>query len=203
MRLVNNSVHKLNAIANDSMTAITIDAAGWLQTVDVVPSPNFDARPESDKIRLIVIHGISLPPGEFGGGYIEKFFCNNLDPDAHPYFAEIGDMRVSAHCLIERDGRIVQFVSFLDRAWHAGVSDWCGQDNCNNFSIGIELEGTDELAYSELQYASLANLVKSLRLQYGDIASDSICGHSDIAPGRKTDPGAAFDWHRFRQSLAL
>ena len=182
------------------MTAITIDAAGWLQTVDVVPSPNFDARPENSKIKLIVIHGISLPPGEFGGGYIQEFFCNNLDSKAHNYFAEIYDMRVSAHCLIERDGNIIQFVSFLDRAWHAGVSNWCGEENCNNYSIGIELEGTDELDYCEAQYRSLGHLVKCLQSRYGDIEPDSVCGHSDIAPGRKTDPGPAFDWTRLSKT---
>ncbi len=183
------------------MTAITIDAARWLQTVDVVPSPNFDARPENSKIKLIVIHGISLPPGEFGGGYIQSFFCNNLEAEAHDFFAEICDMKVSAHCLIERDGNIVQFVSFLDRAWHAGVSNWCGEENCNNFSVGIELEGTDDLPYSDAQYLSLSDLVKSLQSQYGDIEAESICGHSDIAPGRKTDPGPAFDWAKLKDGL--
>ena len=183
------------------MTAITIDAAGWLQTVDVVPSPNYDARPENSKIKLIVIHGISLPPGEFGGGYIQQFFCNNLEINTHPYFAGICQMRVSAHCLIERDGHIIQFVSFLDRAWHAGVSNWCGEDACNDFSIGIELEGTDDLDYSEAQYQSLCRLVAGLRSSYVDIEPDSICGHSDIAPGRKTDPGPGFDWVYFKKLL--
>lgn len=181
------------------MTALTIDAAGWLQTVDVVRSPNFDARPENTKIRLVVVHGISLPPGEFGGGYIQQFFCNQLDEKNHDYFAEICDMRVSAHCLIERNGNIIQFVSFLERAWHAGVSNWCGEQACNNFSIGIELEGTDHLDYEEAQYQRLAELIQSLKFQFPDISSDGVCGHSDIAPGRKTDPGPSFDWLRLNR----
>ncbi|MCP3690451.1 MAG: 1,6-anhydro-N-acetylmuramyl-L-alanine amidase AmpD [Gammaproteobacteria bacterium] len=182
------------------MTALTIDAAGWLQTVDVVYSPNSDARPANTKIRLIVIHGISLPPGEFGGGYIQQFFSNQIDKNVHPYFPGISDLHVSAHCLIERGGKITQFVSFDDRAWHAGVSNWCGEDACNDFSIGIELEGTDELAYSNEQYNRLGDLICCLRVRYPDITEQAICGHSDIAPGRKTDPGAAFDWMRLQRA---
>lgn len=178
------------------MTALKIDEAGWLQTVEIVRSPNYDARPENVNIKLVVIHGISLPPGEFGGEYIRQFFCNQLVASDHPYFASICEMQVSAHCLIERDGNIVQFVSFLNRAWHAGVSSWRGEQACNNFSIGIELEGTDELAYSEMQYQRLKELVGCLRSHFPDIQEDGICGHSDIAPGRKTDPGPAFDWGR-------
>ena len=174
---------------------LQIDRTGWLQTVEVVPSPNFNARPDNESIRLIVVHGISLPPGEFGGGYIQQFFSNNLDCNSHPYFETIRGMEVSAHCLIERTGNIIQFVSFLDRAWHAGVSEWQGIQGCNDFSIGIEMEGTDELAYASQQYASLNRLVECLRLAYS-IADDSICGHSDIAPGRKTDPGDLFDWRK-------
>ena len=183
------------------MTNSLIDDAGWLQSAEVLPSPNFDARPERSNIKLIVVHGISLPPGEYGGGHIQKFFCNRLDVNAHDYFASICDLRVSAHCLIERDGRIVQFVSFLDRAWHAGVSEWRGESGCNDFSIGIELEGQDHEAYSEAQYQSLARLVDALRSYFPGIASDAIAGHSDIAPGRKTDPGPAFDWARLRQLI--
>ncbi len=181
------------------MTTLTIDAAGWLQKVDVVRSPNFDARPENTKIRLVVVHGISLPPGEFGGGFIQQFFCNRLDKKGHGYFAGICDMRVSAHCLIERNGNIIQFVSFIKRAWHAGVSTWRGEQACNDFSIGIELEGTDELDYDEAQYHRLAELIQSLKSQYPDIAADSVCGHSDIAPDRKTDPGPSFDWQRLNR----
>ncbi len=185
------------------MTALTIDAAGWLQTVDVVRSPNFDARPRNTKIRLIVIHGISLPPGEFSGGYIQQFFSNQIDKELHPYFAEICHLRVSAHCLVERGGEITQFVSFSNRAWHAGDSTWCGESACNDFSIGIELEGTDELAYSDEQYSRLEDLICCLRTRYTDITAQAICGHCDIAPGRKTDPGPAFDWVRLYQAKVI
>ncbi len=171
--------------------------------MDVVHSPNFDTRPENTKIRLVVVHGISLPPGEFGGGYIQQFFSNQIDKNAHPYFAEIGDLRVSAHCLIERGGEITQFVSFKDRAWHAGVSSWCGEDACNDFSIGIELEGTDELAYNDEQYCRLKDLIHCLRVRYPGITEQAVCGHSDIAPGRKTDPGPAFDWARLNRTMVV
>lgn len=183
------------------MTVLTIDKSGWLQAVDIVHSPNFDARPENTKISLVVIHGISLPPGKFGGGYIQQFFCNQLDVGAHDCFQQIADMGVSAHCLIERNGNVVQFVSFLHRAWHAGVSSWQGVEACNDFSIGIELEGTDELAYADAQYERLGELIESLKYRFPDITNDRICGHSDVAPGRKTDPGPAFDWQRLRQIM--
>lgn len=183
------------------MIKLKIDTTGWLQTVEVIRSPNCDARPDAVPIKLIVIHGISLPPAEYGGGYIRQFFCNQLDASAHPYFAEICDMKVSAHCLIERDGNIVQFVPFLQRAWHAGASNWRGETDCNDFSIGIELEGTDEQAYSDRQYDRLAALVMCLINHYPEIDNDAICGHSDIAPGRKTDPGSAFDWDRLNQLI--
>ncbi len=184
------------------MTTLLIDDAGWLQSAEVIRSPNFDSRPEDAHIKLVVVHGISLPPGEYGGGHIQKFFCNQLDADAHPYFETICAMTVSAHCLIERDGNLLQFVSFLDRAWHAGVSEWRGESACNNFSIGVELEGCDEETYTEEQYASLAALVSSLRRSYVHIEADAITGHSDIAPGRKTDPGPAFDWAKLRKYIA-
>jgi len=180
------------------MTELIIDDAGWLQTVAVIRSPNCDARPDNSKIKLIVIHGISLPPAEFGGGYIQNFFCNKLDVNAHDYFSSICHMQVSAHCLIERDGKITQFVSFLDRAWHAGVSSWRGESACNDYSVGIELEGTDDLAYTDRQYVQLRALVNSLISHYAALDSDSVCGHSDIAPGRKTDPGPTFEWSRIR-----
>lgn len=180
------------------MIDMTIDDEGWLQACDRLHSPNCDARPHNAEIKLIVIHGISLPPGEFGGGYIEQFFCNQLDANTHPYFADICQMRVSAHCLIERDGRLLQFVPFHKRAWHAGVSSWRGQSACNDFSIGIELEGTDELAYSDQQYQQLNRLLASLKFYYPAIQADAIRGHSDIAVGRKTDPGYAFDWSRLQ-----
>jgi len=181
------------------MTNLFIDDAGWLQSVEVIQSPNFDARPAGSKIKLVVVHGISLPPGEYGGGHIKDLFCNNLDVDAHEYFDSICEMKVSAHCLIERDGEILQFVSFLDRAWHAGESEWMGEQTCNDFSIGIELEGCDDQAYTEDQYLSLANLITSLRIRYPAIEKEAITGHSDIAPGRKTDPGLAFDWEKLRR----
>ena len=181
---------------DDCMTELKIDDIGWLQAVDVVQSPNCDARPDNTEIKLIVIHGISLPPSEFGGGYIQQYFCNQLDSNANDYFSTICDMQVSAHCLIERAGNITQFVSFLNRAWHAGISSWKGEQACNDFSIGIELEGTDELSYTDPQYEQLNALLGSLISHYPAIKNDAICGHSDIAPGRKTDPGPAFDWAR-------
>ena len=185
------------------MTKLIIDDAGWLQSVEVIQSPNFDSRPENTSIKLVVVHGISLPPGEYGGGHIQSFFCNKLDAGAHSYFESICDMTISAHCLIERDGKLVQFVAFLDRAWHAGESEWCGETACNNFSVGIELEGCDDEAYTDAQYGSLADLLTALRSRYPDIDTDNIVGHSDIAPGRKTDPGSAFDWSRLKQLLVV
>lgn len=178
------------------MTKLLINDSGWLEPAEILPSPNYDARPAEAKIKLVVVHGISLPPGEYGGGYIRDFFCNQLDAAAHDYFPSICETKVSAHCLIERDGNIVQFVSFDDRAWHAGESQWQGEQACNDFSIGIELEGCDDQAYDENQYLSLAQLLDSLRLKYPDIGADAITGHSDISPGRKTDPGPAFDWDK-------
>ena len=183
------------------MTRLSIDDAGWLQSVDVFRSPNCDARPENTPIRLVVVHGISLPPGEYGGGHIQHFFCNKLDGNLHPYFASICAMTVSAHCLVERDGSILQFVSFLDRAWHAGVSEWRGDKACNDFSIGIELEGCDDDPYTGAQYDSLASLIRALRSAYPQIEADAITGHSDIAPGRKTDPGPGFVWSRLAELL--
>ena len=184
------------------MSKPIIDDAGWLRSVEAIPSPNFDARPENTKIKLIVVHGISLPPAEYGGGHIQNFFCNKLDVGAHPYFESICELRVSAHCLIERSGKLQQFVAFLDRAWHACLSEWRGQSTCNDFSIGIELEGCDDEPYTDAQYQSLANLIRTLRQAYPDIAPDAIAGHSDIAPGRKTDPGPAFDWSKLEFLLS-
>ena len=197
MRLV---IKNATAI-DDCMTELKIDDKGWLQAVDLVQSPNCDARPDKAPIKLIVIHAISLPPSEFGGGYIQQFFCNQLDAKAHDYFPAICDMQVSAHCLIERAGTITQFVSFLDRAWHAGVSSWKGEQACNDFSIGIELEGTDELSYTDAQYHQLNALLGCLRAHYPAIKNDPICGHSEIAPGRKTDPGPSFDWARIAREI--
>ncbi|WP_428945206.1 1,6-anhydro-N-acetylmuramyl-L-alanine amidase AmpD [Pantoea sp. FN060301] len=175
--------------------------AGWIAGVRQVPSPHFNERPESDTPTLLVIHNISLPPGEFGGPWIDALFTGTLDPDAHPFFAEIASLKVSAHCLIRRDGELVQYVPFHLRAWHAGVSCYQGREACNDFSIGIELEGTDTLPYTEEQYQSLTELSQLLIKHYPAMAAN-ITGHSDIAPVRKTDPGPAFDWVRFRAALA-
>lgn len=147
-----------------------------------------------------MVHGISLPPGQFGSGDIEALFTNKLDPTAHPYFAEVAHLEVSAHFLIRRTGEVLQFVSTDERAWHAGVSSWCGREHCNDFSIGIELEGTDDTPYEDAQYNVLVALISVLLNHYPSIRSDAIVGHSDIAPGRKTDPGPAFDWQRVRQA---
>lgn len=152
---------------------------------------------------LIVVHGISLPPGEFGGPWIDRLFCGNLPPDAHPYFATIAGLRVSAHVLVRRDGTLVQYVPFGLRAWHAGASGWRGRPACNDYSVGIELEGADDVPYEAAQYASLAALVQALRAAYPGIAPDALAGHDDVAPGRKTDPGPAFDWKRLRALLGV
>lgn len=158
-----------------------------------VPSPNWDRRPPDARVTLAVVHGISLPPGRFGGDEILALFTNTLDCDAHPYFASLKDLRVSAHFLVRRDGDLIQFVSCDARAWHAGVSRWRGQERCNDFSIGIELEGTDTVAYADAQYRTLAALLSAARRAY---PLRDVARHSDIAPGRKTDPGPAFDWSR-------
>jgi len=161
-------------------------------------SPHFDERPPGEKVSLIVIHNISLPPGEYGGDWIDDLFMGTLDTKAHPYFATLEGVRVSSHFLIRRDGTLVQYVPCDKRAWHAGASSWKGRERCNDFSIGIELEGSDDVPFSEPQYATLAELTQSLFKRYGIL---EIVGHSDIAPGRKTDPGPWFDWDRLRHSL--
>jgi AmpD protein len=175
-------------------------ATGLIQGVRQVVSPNCDERPQGVAPELLVIHGISLPPGEFGGPWIDRLFTNSLPPDAHPYFAEVADLKVSSHLLIRRQGELVQYVSLNQRAWHAGPSCFQGRECCNDFSIGIELEGSDELAYTESQYERLNQLVALLLSTYPSLSADRIVGHSDIAPGRKTDPGAAFDWQRLRST---
>ena len=164
-----------------------------------VRSPNHDARPRGTKITLLVVHSISLPPGEFGGDAIERLFTNRLDPEAHPYFGEIAGLKVSSHFLIRRDGELVQFVPVGRRAWHAGVSSWRGRERCNDFSIGVELEGTDEGPFTDRQYERIASLISALKEKHPlrDIAS-----HSDVAPGRKTDPGPRFDWPRLLAALS-
>ncbi len=168
-----------------------------------VESPNFDSRPAGVQPDLIVVHGISLPPGGFGGPWIDHLFTNALDPAVHPYFAEVAGLKVSSHFLIRRDGEVVQYVSCNDRAWHAGTSSYNGRSNCNDFSVGIELEGTDGSAYEPAQYRVLANLIFSLCSACPSLSTERIAGHSDIAPGRKSDPGLAFDWPRLRALLAM
>ncbi len=177
-----------------------IDESFCLQEAKVCSSPNCSDR-DFGEISLIVIHNISLPPGEYGGGFIEKFFTNVLLPEEHPYFEEIFEMKVSSHLLIERDGSITQFVPFNKKAWHAGVSSYLGRENCNEFSIGIEVEGTDDTAYTKDQYNSLIEVTIELMKAYPDIQKNSIVGHSDIAPDRKTDPGKSFDWELYLSSL--
>ncbi len=178
-----------------------IESRDWWPAARVAESPNQDARPEGQQPELIVVHAISLPPGEFGGPHVAELFANCLDPDAHPYFAQIATLRVSAHVLIDRQGRATQFVPFSRRAWHAGVSCWRGRERCNDFSIGIELEGTDALPFTAPQYTALARLVAWLRGRFPTLAADAVAGHSDIAPGRKTDPGPHFDWERLAACL--
>lgn len=165
-------------------------------------SPNCDLRPDETDIALIVIHGISLPPGKFGDDYIDQLFCNQLNPADHPYFKEISGLKVSSHLLVRRDGEIVQYVPLQKRAWHAGVSSYKGRDNCNDFSIGIEMEGEDETPYTDIQYQVLSNLIKNLVKIYPELSTDTIAGHSDVAPGRKTDPGEAFDWEHLNSLLS-
>nr|VFK42986.1 MAG: AmpD protein [Candidatus Kentron sp. TC] len=180
-----------------------LDAKGqWLEGVRRIPSPNFDERPEGRAVELLVIHGISLPPGEFGGCFIDDLFLNRLDPDAHPFFRAVSKLRVSSHALVRRDGEVVQYVPFHRRAWHAGRSAFNGKTDCNDFSIGIELEGCDQSPYERIQYRRLAGLVRSLMSRYPAITLERIKGHSDIAPGRKTDPGPGFDWNLFRRLLS-
>ncbi len=183
-------------------TITTLRETGRLPEARWCPSPNFGPRPDDASVSLLVVHNISLPPGQFGGPEIEDFFCNRLDHTAHPYFESIAGMQVSAHALIRRDGSVVQFVSLLDRAWHAGRSSFQGEEECNDFSIGIELEGTDDVPYTEDQYRQLADLTHLIMAAWPRITPDRMAGHCDIAPGRKTDPGPFFDWSHFRAVLA-
>lgn len=175
---------------------------GRLCNTKFVESEFCDERPENTAVELLVIHNISLPPGEFGGSHVEELFTGNLDPQAHPYFQDISGLRVSAHAFINREGGVAQFVSFDKRAWHAGFSVFQGRDRCNDFSIGIEMEGTDNLPYTDAQYASLTVLTKAICIAYPHITLGKIVGHNDIAFGRKTDPGPAFDWCRYRQGIS-
>lgn len=174
---------------------------GILREATYVPSQHHNARPENTPVNLLVIHNISLPPGDFGGPYIEQLFTGCLSPDVHPFFREIYKLEVSAHFLIRRDGKIVQFVPLDLRAWHAGLSSFQGQGNCNDYSIGIELEGTDNIPYTDRQYSALLALSEAIMESYPAITLGRIVGHQDIAPKRKTDPGVAFDWTLFRSQL--
>lgn len=175
--------------------------SSWLEGVRRVSSPNCDARPDDCPIDLLVIHGISLPPGRFGGPNVDALFLNTLDARIDPYFASICHLRVSAHVLIQRNGGVTQYVPFHLRAWHAGESSFKGRLRCNDFSIGVELEGTDDIPYETVQYQRLASLTRLLTTAWPEITRERIVGHCDIAPGRKTDPGGAFDWTRFHELL--
>ncbi|MFV8784397.1 1,6-anhydro-N-acetylmuramyl-L-alanine amidase AmpD [Microbulbifer sp. SA54] len=175
--------------------------SGWLSGVRRVPSPHCNSRPDSTEIDLLVVHSISLPPGQYGGSYIDEFFLGQLDIDAHPYFSEIASLQVSAHLLIDRTGRVTQYVPLHHRAWHAGQSAFCGRENCNDFSIGIELEGLDTDTFTEAQYDSLAEVTLAIMDAFPAIDKSRIAGHSEIAPGRKLDPGPGFDWKLFFAKL--
>ncbi len=174
---------------------------GWIEGIQKIASPNFDERPTASRPSLVVIHCISLPPKEFGGEGINQLFTNQLVADEHPYYQEIHQLKVSSHLLIRRDGKLIQYVSFLDRAWHAGKSCYLSQENCNNFSIGIELEGCEEIPYTAEQYQQLSSVITLLLANYPTLSPEHITGHSDIAAGRKTDPGPSFNWDTLRSQL--
>lgn len=178
----------------------SFSSEGWLAGARRLPSPHFDARPEGATIELLVIHNVSLPPGEFGAPDVIDLFLGRLDHSAHPYYERIRGLRVSPHFLIRRDGDLIQFVGCASRAWHAGVSEWRRRSRCNDFSIGIELEGADDVPFADAQYAALAHTARATKAAYPIV---DMVGHSDISPGRKTDPGPCFDWVRFRKELAL
>jgi N-acetyl-anhydromuramoyl-L-alanine amidase len=187
------------AMPTATHSPLRIDTAtGLLAGARQVLTPNFDSRPPGVQAELLVVHGISLPPGEFGGPWIDRLFTGALPPEAHPYFKVIEGLRASAHVLIRRDGELVQYVPFGERAWHAGKSEYRGRSACNDFSIGVELEGTDHTPYTEPQYQALASLAAALFATYPSLSPERIAGHSDIAPGRKSDPGPSFDWKRLR-----
>ena len=176
---------------------------GWFTQARKIPSPNYNKRPENVTIDSIIIHSISLPPGQYGGDEIDRFFSNQLDWNEHAYFREIEGLQVSSHLLIRRDGELVQYVNLYDRAWHAGQSCLAGQENCNDFSIGIELEGTDHSLFENSQYETLLAVIKALKEYFPQISPEKIVGHSDIAPGRKTDPGPGFDWNVLRANKLI
>jgi len=187
--------------AEDTVYTIS-PGQGLIRPAEQCPSPNQDDRPEGCEPELIIIHSISLPPGEFGGPCVEQLFTNRLDWDAHPYFAEIRGLKVSSHVFIRRDGSLIQFVPFSRRAWHAGESCYRAREDCNDFSIGIELEGEDEMPYDDRQYEALTKTVATLQATYTTLCARRIVGHCDVAPNRKTDPGPAFDWLRLYDGLS-
>jgi AmpD protein len=190
-------------IGNGENMDLQVDLdSGLMSGARQIASPNCDLRPAGVEADLIVVHGISLPPGEFGGPWIERLFTNTLPAQAHPYFAQIQSLRASAHLVLGRDGAVTQYVRFTERAWHAGKSMYMGREACNDFSVGIELEGTDTMPYEDAQYGALAEVVAALCAAYPRLSPDRLAGHSDIAPGRKTDPGPAFDWPRARHLIA-
>jgi AmpD protein len=186
----------------DAVKYAVSPGAGLIRPATQRPSPNQDERPQGSEPELIIIHGISLPPGEYGGPHIEALFNNCLDWNSHPYFREIEGLRVSSHLLIRRDGELIQFVPFARRAWHAGESGFRGRDCCNDYSIGVELEGSDEVPYTDAQYAQLSLVIHAIMDSYPKISARQIAGHCDVSPGRKTDPGPAFDWLRLYDGLA-
>lgn len=196
------SEHDLTPVKKISTEeASELRATGRIAAARWCASPNFNERPPGKQPSLLVVHNISLPPGQFSGDAIERFFCNQLDASAHPYFQTIADLEVSSHLLVRRDGSVLQFVNLRDRAWHAGRSSFRGEVECNDFSIGIELEGEDNTPYTESQYEQLSKLCALIMAAWPDITPERVTGHSDIAPGRKTDPGPAFDWSHFRSKL--
>jgi N-acetyl-anhydromuramoyl-L-alanine amidase len=192
----------MSAISNEQLCSVASIKDGYLTAAVQCPSPNANQRPQGQAISLLVIHNISLPPGQFGTGCVAALFTNQLDPSLDPYFQTIAELQVSAHLFIERHGAITQFVPFGARAWHAGASAFEGVANCNDYSIGIELEGCDDIAYTDAQYAALAGVARQLMQAYPAITAERIVGHSQIAPGRKTDPGDAFDWDCFYKLLS-
>lgn len=194
-------MHTARAMRRVQSEAVIDVATGLHTRARQVPSPNCDERPENVAPDLIVVHGVSLPPGEFGGPWIDQLFTNRLPPDAHPYFEQIAGLTVSSHLLIRRDGELVQYAPFHKRAWHAGRSNWRGRERCNDFSIGVELEGTDDGAYEPVQYRVLSESILELCDAYASLSVERIVGHNEIAPGRKTDPGPSFDWPRLRALL--
>lgn len=198
MHIESTCFRRMEPETDSSPPRFLLDTGGLCAGAAWCPSPHCDARPADARVELLVIHNISLPPGEFGGACITDLFLGCLDAAAHPYFASIAGLRVSAHFLIRRDGTVIQYVPCGLRAWHAGVSSWKGREQCNDFSVGIELEGTDEVPFTDAQYASLAALTRALFHRYGQL---EVAGHSDIAPGRKTDPGPHFDWARLRGDI--